>query len=418
MHGEIITIGSELISGRTLDLNSWYAAGRLTASGLGVNRITSVGDDEGKISEALRDALNMSRFVIITGGLGSTDDDITNKIAANTLDRPLSLDTKMYEKIRDYLAARGAEMTAALKKMALMPEGAKLLDPKGATCGFSLVEGGVRLYFLPGVPDQTRYLIDKFVLPELLSLYDTLPVMRQRTMKMYGLSEPEIAGIFRRLRAKTGDVVLGFYPDFPENHVTISLRGRDEPAITDELDRIGQEISSLVGPCVFTSDNLEMEDVVGGLLIKSGKTISVAESCTGGRIGDRLTNVAGSSGYFEGGVITYSNQSKVNLISVSPKTLEKHGAVSDDTVREMARGIRERMKTDLGLAVTGIAGPEGGSREKPLGTVHFGLSAEQGVFSRKYRFWGSRRQVKMNASTMALDWVRRYLHGDPFLPGI
>jgi nicotinamide-nucleotide amidase len=418
MHGEIITIGNELTSGRTPDLNSRYAAGRLTASGLNVIRITSVGDDAKMAADALKRASAASQFVIVTGGLGSTEDDMTCKIAADALDRPLCLDHRMLRKIREYVEARGIEMTPPLEKMAFMPEGARMIHPKGAVCGFSLVEKDIRFYFLPGVPDEMRHILDAFVLPELLSLYERPPVMRQRLLKLYGLNEPRIADIFAEFLCTLGDVVLGFYPQFPENHITISLRGKDEPAVTAVLDKVERDIMTLVGPYVFATGDQDMEEVVGRLLSQSRKTLSVAESCTGGLIGHRLTNVAGSSGYFQGGVVSYSNQSKADILHVDPKTLEKHGAVSAQTAEEMARGIRKQMKSDLGLAVTGIAGPDGGTGEKPVGTVYIGLDSADGTVSRKYHFWGLRKQVKLNTSTMALDWVRRYLNGDTFLPGI
>jgi len=418
MNGEIITIGNELISGRTPDLNSWYAAGKLTASGLSVTRVTSVGDDEKMVSHALKTVLESSRFVIVTGGLGSTDDDMTCRIVANALDRPLYPDHQMLEKIKAHVKARGAEMTPPLQKMALLPEGSKMINPSGDTCGFLLAKKDVRFYFLPGVPEQMRHLMDKFVLPELLSLYETLPVVRQRLIKLYGLSEPRIAEIFVKLQGKPTDAVLGFYPHFPENHITISLQGEDEPTVTAELDQVQAEIISLVGDYVFSTGNQEMEEVVGRLLTERGKTISVAESCTGGLIGHRLTNVPGSSDYFCGGVVSYSNQSKVDILEVSAETIKKYGAVSDETAQEMARGIRERMNSDLGLAVTGIAGPDGGSKDKPVGTVYIGLCSGEEVFSRRYRFWGRRKQIKLNTSMMTLDWVRRYLNGDPILSGI
>ena len=418
MYGEIITTGNELTSGKTQDLNSWYAAGRLTASGLRVTRITTVGDDLNMVSEALKKAVEASRFVIVTGGLGSTDDDITNEIVAKALNRSLCLDQQMFEKIKGHARARGIEITPPLEKMAWMPEGAKMLNPKGMACGFSLVENNAHLYFLPGVPDQMRYLMDKFVLPEILSLYKTLPVMRQRILKLYGLDEPKIAGIFNELQGKTGDIVFGFYPHFPENHITLSLRGEGEPAVVKELDRVEGEIRRLVGPYIFAAENESMEEVVGRMLMEKNKTISVAESCTGGLIGHRLTNVPGSSKYFLGGIIVYSNQSKMDLLHVHPDTLDKYGAVSDRTVKEMTLGVRQNSKTDLALAVTGIAGPDGGTKEKPVGTVHVGLAAGNDIFSGKYRFWGNRQQVKLNTSMMALDYVRRYLNGDPFLPGI
>ncbi len=418
MYGEIITIGNELSSGRTLDLNSWYAAGRLTASGLRVTRITSVGDDHKMVSDALKRAVEASRFVIVTGGLGSTDDDITNEIVAQALNRPLCLDQQMLEQIQDHAKARKIKITSSLEKMAWMPEGSRMLNPEGTACGFSLIEKEVHLYFLPGVPDQMRYLMDKIVLPEVLSRYKTLPIMRQRILKLYGLNEPGIAEIFKKIQGKTGNIVFGFYPRFPENHITISLRGQDEPTVIKELDRVEMEVRRLVGSYIFAAGDQNMEEVVGHLLLEKNLSISVAESCTGGLIGHRLTNVPGSSSYFHGGVVVYSNQSKVDLLRVDPRTLETHGAVSERTVEEMARGVKDRIKTDLGLAVTGIAGPDGGTRQKPVGTVHVGLAAREKTFSREYRFWGNRVQVKLNSSMMALDWVRRYLNGNPFLPGI
>jgi nicotinamide-nucleotide amidase len=418
MHGEIITIGNELISGRTLDLNGWYAAGRLTASGLKVTGIATVGDNPAEVTKALKTAVEKSGFVIVTGGLGSTEDDMTNEIVADALNRPLCLDKKMFEQIKSYVAARGIEMSSSLEKMAWMPEGSKILNPQGNVCGFSLVEDKVRLYFLPGVPDQMRYLMDRYVLPEILKHVKTLPVLRQRILKLYGLNEPGIAEMLKDLPRKNENILLGFYPHYPENHITISLRGQDERTVMRELDKAEQEVRSLLSPFIFASGVERMEEVVGEKLRKKGLTISVAESCTGGLIGNLLTNTPGSSNYFMGGLMAYSNKSKIDLLNVSPEVIEKRGAVSDKTVREMTEGVKKRMGTDIGLAVTGIAGPEGGSRDKPVGTVHIGLSTDRETFAGKYRFWGTRKQIKKNTAMMALDWVRRYLNGDSFLPGL
>ncbi len=418
MNSEIITIGNELTSGRTLDLNSWYAAGRLIALGLRVTRITTVGDDYEMVSEALTKAIDTSHFVIITGGLGCTDDDITNEIVAKALKRPLTLNKLMFKQIKSNAEARQIDLSPSLEKMAWIPEGSIMLNPQGTSCGFCLIEKDVRLYFLPGVPDQMRLMMDKYVLPEILSLNKTLPVMKQRILKLYGLDEPSITETLKKLKGKTGDIILGFYPHFPENHITIGLRGNDDPTFTKEFSRIEKEIRYLFGPHIFATDNQTMEEVVGQILMVKDLTLSVAESCTGGLISHMLTNISGSSKYFHGGAIVYSNESKVDLLHVSPKTLENHGAVSDKTVREMASGIRKHINADLGLAVTGIAGPDGGTKEKPVGTVHVGLAAGDNIFSGKYRFWGSREQVKSNSAMMALDSVRRYLNGDPFLPGI
>jgi len=418
MYGEIITIGNELISGRILDSNAWYAAGRLTASGLSVTRITTVGDDPNRLSEALKSSLKESKFVIVTGGLGSTEDDMTNEIVASALNLPLNRDREMFQQIESYVETRGIEMTASLEKMAWMPKGSKTLNCKGATCGFYLTVDHVGLYFLPGVTDQMRYLLDKFVLPDILRQYKTLPVLRQRILKLYGLIEPGIAETLKNFSGRTEDLILGFYPHFPENHITITLRGHDEPTVLSDLDRVEKEIRNLVGSYIFATGNQSMESVVGDMLTERRLTISVAESCTGGLIGNLLTNVSGSSNYFLEGLVVYSNQSKVDRLNVSPKTIERYGAVSDQTVREMAKGVKKSLNTDIGLAVTGIAGPDGGSKEKPVGTVFIGMTAGNEIFSRRYLFWGTREQVKLNTAIMALDWVRRYLNGDPFLPGI
>jgi nicotinamide-nucleotide amidase len=185
-----------------------------------------------------------------------------------------------------------------------------------------------------------------------------------------------------------------------------------------ELDRIESDISRLLGHYIFAKDDKTIGGIVGDLLVDRNMTLSVAESCTGGLIGQRLTDVPGSSTYFEGGVIVYSNAAKIKLLRVMPETLQSYGAVSEQTVEEMAAGVREKMKTSLGLAVTGIAGPSGGTKKKPIGTVFVGLSSENTTFSREYRFQGTRNQIRMNTSAMALDWVRRYLNGYPFISGI
>ncbi len=418
MHGEIITIGDELISGKIMDLNARYAAGRLTSVGFWITCITTVGDNEETVSKALFAALSTASFIIITGGLGPTDDDMTNQFVSSTLNRILHLDQEMLDLIKQHMEAIGLEMTPSAEKMAWIPEGARLLNPQGRFCGCCIEENGVPLYFLPGVPDQMRYLLDKFVIPELLKIYPNVPAADQRVLKLYGVSEPVISETLKKIRGKTGDVVLGFYPRFPEIHITLSLKAKDHASVTRELDRVESEIRNLLNPYIFGAEKDEMEAVVGNTLLKKGLTIALAESCSGGLIGHRLTNVAGSSTYFQGGTVVYSNQSKMDLLGVSPDTLERHGAVSEETVREMVAGVMKRFKTDLGLAVTGIAGPEGGTEKKPVGTVYIGLAAEKAVYALRYRFPGNRSQVKMHTAHMAMDCIRRYLNGSPFLPGI
>jgi nicotinamide-nucleotide amidase len=415
---EIIIIGNELISGRTRDLNGWYASGCLLSCGLEISGITTVGDNYDTLSSVLRAAVKRSHFIIVTGGLGPTEDDLTTGIVSRALDRPLSLDQAVLDHLKGKTKKLGLRWSPSLENLAWLPRGAKMLDPEGEICGFSLSEGDSLFYFLPGVPEQTREMMNRFVIPDILQRHRPATVPRHRVLKVYGLIESHIADVFKGLSDELTGVMFGFYPSFPENHITITVRGKKDEEIERELDRTEQKIRGLLGPYIFASDDKTMEAIVGDLLKERKMTISVAESCTGGLIGHRLTSIPGSSLYFERGIIVYSNRSKVEMLGVNKQTIDSYGAVSDQTVREMAEGIKKTAKTDMGLAVTGIAGPSGGAEDKPVGTVFIGLSVDGKILSDQYCFSGERDKVKLTTSEMALDWVRRYLNGHPFIPGI
>ncbi|TET94510.1 MAG: CinA family nicotinamide mononucleotide deamidase-related protein [Desulfobacteraceae bacterium] len=418
MQTEIIIIGNELISGKTRDLNGWYASGCLLSHGLEVSEIRTVGDNYNTLSSVLKAAIKRSNFIIITGGLGPTEDDLTTEIVSKALDRPLLLDQTVLNHIKEYTKKFGLTWSPSLEKLAWLPRGAKILDPKREMCGFSLSEGDSLLYFLPGVPEQMRELMNRAVIPDILRRYRPATVPQHRILKVYGLSESRISDVFKGLSNELKRVMFGFYPSFPENHITITVRGKEDAEIESELNRAEKKINNLLGPYIFASGDKTMESIVGELLKERKMMVSVAESCTGGLIGHRLTTISGSSLYFERGLIVYSNRSKVEMLGVMQQTIDSYGAVSDQTVREMAEGVKKIAKTDLGLAVTGIAGPLGESEDKPVGTVFIGLSVDGKIFSAQYRFSGDRDKVKLNTSEMALDWVRRYLNGYPFIPGI
>ncbi len=415
--GEIITIGNELISGRRIDLNSCYAAGRLTAIGIQVLRITSVGDNYEMVSDAIKKAISRSNFVIVTGGLGSTQDDITNKIVAKALNRPLILNKTAFDHIQEKIKEIGLNMNPSLEKMAWMPEGAKILDLEGSTCGYSIKHKEVSLYFLPGVPEQMRYLLDKFVIPDILQKSKNLPFISRKILKLYGVNEAVIAESLKDIKY-SHNISIGFYPEFPEHHIVITAKGGKKEDIKEELNNIKAEIEKKLSSYIFATEDISMEYVIGQLLRKHRLTLSIAESCTGGLIGHRITNIPGSSQYFMGGVVVYSNEAKTKLLGVDPNTLKNFGAVSAETAKEMAEGVKNSIPSDIGIAVTGIAGPNGGTKEKPVGTVFIGLCSKKGTFIQRYRFFGNRMQIKLNTSTMALDWIRRYINGDTFLPGI
>lgn len=418
MSTEIIIIGDELISGKTRDLNGWYASGCLVSCGLEVSEIKAVGDNYDSISSALRTSVKKSRFVIITGGLGPTEDDRTTETVSHTFKRPLVLDQDLLAHIKGSMERLRLPWSPSLEKLAWLPKGARILDPNRQMCGFSISRGDRHLYFLPGVPEQMRELMNSAVIPDILQHHRLHAIPRHRLLKVYGMSESQIADVFKGLSDKLHRVMFGFYPSFPENHITVTVRGKKDLQIEKELKRAEEEIRHLLGSHVFASDEQTMEAVVGEALKERKLTLSIAESCTGGLIGHRITSIPGSSLYFDRGATVYSNRAKIEMLGVKQETLDSYGAVSDQTVREMAEGIKKNAKTDLGLAVTGIAGPEGGIDGKPVGTVYIGLSADGNTFSARYRFSGERDKVKLNTSEMALDWVRRYLDGYPHIPGI
>jgi len=409
MQGEIITTGTELITGRVGDFNGRYAARRLHEAGLEVQSITMLGDKAPLLQDLLAQALARSQFIIITGGLGPTDDDITVAAAAQALNLRLFEDEALLARIRRCLEERGLPWDERYARLAVIPEGATVLDPGGSACGFSLKHQGAWLFFLPGVPREMQLLFDSFVLPFLVGFAAGGIYMRQRTLRLFGMSETQLQEAVNQMEEWPQEVCVGFYPNFPENHLSLTLKGPDPQTLEEDLDRLTAALGRQVGEALLGPGTAPLEELVGRLLRKHGLTLAVAESCTGGLVCHRLTNVPGSSDYFQGGVVTYGNQAKMDLLRVPPETLAQNGAVSEAVVKAMALGVREIFHTPLGLAVSGIAGPSGGTPEKPVGTVWIGLATQTGVEARAYRFHGSREEIKALSAQTALDWLRREL---------
>ncbi len=411
MRGEIICIGDELMSGRVADTNSRYALSRLTPLGIEVGAVLLVGDDPAAIKDSLRRALGRADFVLVSGGLGTTDDDITASTAAEVFELPLAESQRMVKNLRVFLAARGREPSEEVLRMAWLPQGAEILC---ATCAGFRLSGpdGQPVFFLPGVPQEMRKLTDEHVVPELVKLItDEDQVVATREVRLFGLTESQVAARLAGLadRGSQPGVRLGYYPVFPEVQVTATVRRNSVAQANAKADALSQEIQDRLAGFVVSTDDELLEEKVGRLLSQRGLSLALAESCTGGLIGHRITSVAGSSDYFERGMVVYSNLAKEELLGVRHQTLEAHGAVSPETAREMAMGARERAHTDIGLSVTGIAGPGGGTEEKPVGTVFFGLAHGDHLESHHRRFMGNRRQVKVQSAETALDLLRRYL---------
>ena len=414
MNGEIITIGDELISGRVCDTNAFFLSARVSSFGIKITAISSVGDDSDRIADVLGRSVERSEFVIVSGGLGPTDDDITASAAAKFFGLPLELDEGFLKAIRHSLESRGLPWIESYKKMAWLPKGAALLDPTEA-CGFYLYSGGVPVFFLPGIPREVQLLAESRVLPILLSRDNDKQVVRQRVFKLFGPQEAKIGEVLDGVTDGESDAVVGFYPNFPENHVTVTVRDASEEKADEKLSRIEHEVDRRLGEFVVAKDESTLEETVGELLRARGWHLAVAESCTGGLISQRITSVSGSSDYFDRGMVVYSNRAKHELLGVSWDTLNQHGAVSHETADAMAVGARENSKVDIALATTGIAGPTGGTDTKPVGTVYVALSTAAGVRSKRYQFYGRRSEITALTAQVALSWLRRYLTDDTFL---
>ena len=409
MQGEIIVIGDELISGRIRDRNAHYLSLRLSSLGIIVNAISAVGDNQENINELLDRAVARSEFVLVCGGLGPTDDDITAEVAAQFFKSPLILDEKFLAYIKTSIEKRGLPWVEGYDKLAYLPDGARLIDPRGQVCGFHLSCEGVPVFFLPGVPEEVEFLANSKVLPLLVSSDETRAVVRQRIFKVFGLQEARIGELLQDLADPEIGAQIGFYPNFPENHVSVTIR-RDTVAEAEEaLERIEAMVEDKLGEYIVARDSGTLEETIGKLLNDRELTIAVAESCTGGLICHRITQAAGSSDYFERGIVVYSNESKIEQLHIPPEIIEAHGAVSAETAAAMADGIRLVSRTGLGLATTGIAGPTGGTPEKPVGTVFIALADAEEALVERFQFSGTRAQIKTLTAQTALDRVRRFL---------
>ena len=409
MKVEIVTVGNELISGEVLDTNANYMARALTERGFEVTYVTTIGDHEYHIEEALLRAQEHADAIVVSGGLGPTADDITASSAAKALGRRMIINKDILQTLRERFTQRGMEMPAANEKQAFFPHQAEIFpNPLGTASGFFLRHKGKMYVFLPGVPRELQYLFSETVLPLLERESPGKTLYRSRTLKVFGLTESNIADRLQGINPEDYSASLAYLPRFPENHLKITMRGISSEEVEKNLQALENLIRDKLEGRIFAIDTETLETIVGQLLRSHQGTLAVAESCTGGFIAHRLTQIPGSSDYFERGIVAYSNRTKSEILKVPEEILARDGAVSDSVARKMAEGVRQISRATLGLAVTGIAGPAGGTEEKPVGTVFIALATPRGTVSKKYRFWGDRDQIKTISAHTAIDWVRRY----------
>jgi nicotinamide-nucleotide amidase len=410
MNAEIIAVGSELLTPDHVDTNSLYLTQRLNESGCPVHLKTVVGDDTDGIAKVLRAALQRSDLVILSGGLGPTEDDCTRAAVAAALGRPIHIEDGIIEILRQRFATRGFRMTKINERQAEVIQGAEILDnPLGTAPGMWIKEKDCHIVLLPGPPRELQSILEEQVLSKVKALTHGAK-LTSRSFHITGITESEldsrISPIYKSYPRIRTTVLAG------TRHIAVRLyRWTQAEEQASDLDELASRLQSELGDAIFSTGGESMEEVVGRLLRESGQTLAVAESCTAGMLGMNITRIPGSSDYFRGGVLCYSNDAKIKLCGVPAELLQKHGAVSAEVAEALACGVRQSLNSSIGLSITGIAGPGGGSPEKPVGLVYVGYSDSRCTESRHRIMPGDRESIRERSTYLALSWLRRFLAG-------
>lgn len=406
---EIISVGSELLSSHFLDTNSLFLAGRLNDLGFPLTFKSTVGDDWDQLQHVMAEGISRADLLFTIGGLGPTEDDRTKEALASVLGRKLILKKELLDMIISRFKRRGISMPEVNKKQAYIIEDSIVLDNEYGTAPGLWVETDIcTAVLLPGPPHELKPMFDNCVLPCMQTKDKNYSA--KKILKITGLTESKVDSLIKDLYPQNPDLHLSIlaYPGQIEIHMT-GFSTKNEGTVRSLVDRLAQNISSRLGDHVFTEMGEDLEMLIGRLLIEKGKTLAVAESCTGGFLSSRITDVPGSSDYFTASAVVYSNESKTDFAGVPDNLIVKHGAVSHETAGAMAEGIRDRTGSDYGLAITGIAGPGGGTPEKPVGLVYIALAWTNGTWIEKNMFLGNRKIIKSQSSQKALDMLRRHL---------
>lgn len=411
---EILTTGDEILTGAVVDTNSAHIAQALKEIGLLGVRHSCVGDDMNHLVSTLQEIAIRADVAVVTGGLGPTTDDITAEAAAKSAGVELVLNRSALRSVEDYFRTRNRSTSSSNKKQALLPFGAEAIyNPVGTAPGFTLKIERCLFYFLPGVPFEMHRMLSDSVLPSIETLRGGRGELRRvKTISTFGLTESATGERMKGFSAEFPGIKLGFRAKFPEIQIKLYGSGKDSETIDKLMNKATESVLKKIGENVFSVDGMSMEAVVGGLLTEKKATLAVAESCTGGLISHMLTNIPGSSKYFLLSGITYSNDAKTKMLDVSPDIINQFGAVHEKTAKKMAEGVRRIAGATYGLAVTGIAGPDGGTDDKPVGTVCLGLADARSA--RGFRFYfpfNNRSRNKKIFAMKALDILRRELMG-------
>ena len=415
MRIEILTIGNEVLSGRTLDTNFAFLARVLEAVSVTVSWHSTVGDSADAIGGAVRLALDRADGLVVTGGLGPTPDDMTRKAVATVLRRPLQLDEPVLATIRARVKRLGRKLPASVESQALLPRGAVAWANELGTAPGILIEHKEKpVILLPGVPQEMEFLANTYVVPYLQKRSGL--AVETFTLRTYGWFESQLHERIGKLPQNWPAATLAYLPSYFGVDLRVTIAATDADAVHAVAERAYRELSERVKPVIYAEGDTGMERVVHQMLLEKKWRIATAESCTGGLLAKRLTDTPGSSQTFERGWVTYSNEAKMQALGVAQADLAKHGAVSPPVAEQLARGAREKSGVEVGVGITGIAGPDGGSAEKPVGLVFIGVSSSLGEAVRRYQFTGTRVTVRERSAQAALDLVRRQLAGLPIEP--
>jgi nicotinamide-nucleotide amidase len=401
----ILSTGDELTTGKVVDTNSAFIADRLFSMDIKVAAVLKVGDDREKLLWAMRQAAGLGEIVIGTGGLGPTADDLSSEVVAEFLGCPLVQNEEIAAALKKRFEARGIPWTTNNLKQALFPQGAEILpNPVGTAPGFRVSLGENKsLSWLSGVPQEMTAMFDQTVMPWIIALRGGQDQIFSHAFKVYGLTESKLDELVKPVGQEPG-IKLSFRAHYPDLTLRVTLAGAGEEQ--RRFIETCKRIRLILGSHIYAEGDTTLEERVGQLLSERHRTLALAESCTGGLISHRITGIAGSSAYYLGGVTSYANEVKMKLLGVGATTLEKYGAVSRETALEMSRGIRERTGADFGLSVTGVAGPSGGTAEKPVGTVWISIAQAKQHEAKLFRFHGDRERIIRATSQAALNWLR------------
>ena len=414
LSAEIIAIGSELLTPERTDTNSLWLTAKLNEIGIEVKLKTVVGDDSQRLEETIRDAFKRSNVVVTTGGLGPTEDDITRACAAQAVGRELILQPQLVEELRSKFARMQRPMPEINQRQAYLIEGAEVLsNPNGSAPGMLFIRAEAEtaeqfLVILPGPPREMKPMFENFVLPRLRRKAGEI-VVKRRVLRVAGLGESAVDEQIAPIYKQYENVQTSILFNRSEIEIWLIAQAKSDSDAQKLLDEVAGKINEKLGAAVFAQRGELMEEVIAGMLTERKQTLALAESCTGGLIAERLTEIPGSSAFFIEGVIAYANQSKIRMLGVPAELIGKHGAVSAEVAEAMAENLRVEAATDFAISVTGIAGPDGGTEEKPVGTVFIGYSDKWETTHRRLHLPGDRHLIRWRSSQAALDLLRRQL---------